>query len=149
MPQRNPHPEGAYHALELNQELHTADSQVGEIRPLKEIIDDPDPATVKVAQAGRRGARGAGTEILYCVCYVVRLGEEGCMVHGHIKLLALVTPLTWGDRRKALLPEQAGTAHDPTAVALFLAHESLNPSKLLQSRFPDVNAVGGHPDRLI
>ena len=93
--------------------------------------------------------RDAGREILFCVCYVGRLSDVGCMFHGHLELLALVTPVTWSDRRKLLLPEQAGTAHDPTAIVLFLAHESLNPSKLLQSRFPDVSAIGGHPDRLI
>ena len=82
--------------------------------------------------AGRRGAvrRGAGSEVLFC-CLKVRLGEVGCMFHGHVELLVLVTLLGWGDRVKVLLPEQTGNAHDPAAVAFFHGHESFNPFKPL------------------
>ena len=115
------------------------------------------PAAVEVAQAVPRQRAvvaqcRAGSEVLFC-CFVVRLGEVGCMFHGHVELLVLVTPLGWGDRGKVFLPEQTGKAHDryevTAAVAFFHGHESLNPFKPLYRGFPDVNAAGGHPDRLI
>ena len=80
---------------------------------------------------------------------VVKLGVVGCMFHGHVELLALVTPLGWGDQGKVLFPEEPGCAYALPPVAPLLAHESLNPLKLLQRRFPDINAVSGHPERLI
>ena len=40
--------------------------------------------------------RGAGSEVHFC-CFVVRLGEVGCMFHRHVEALALVKPLGWGN----------------------------------------------------
>ena len=111
------------------------------------------PAAAYVAQTVPRqrvvvARRGAGREVLFC-CLIVRLGEVGCMLHGHVELLVVITPLGWGDRGKVLFPEQTGNANDPAAVAFFHGHDSLNPFKHLQRGFPDANAVGSHPDRLI
>ena len=111
------------------------------------------PTAAYVAQTVPRqrvvvARRGAWREVLFC-CLIVRLGEVGCMLHGHVELLVVITPLGWGDRGKVLFPEQTGNANDPAAVAFFHGHDSLNPFKHLQRGFPDANAVGGHPDRLI
>ena len=35
---------------------------------------------------------GARSEVPFC-CFVVRLGEVGCVFHRHVEALALVTPL--------------------------------------------------------
>ena len=80
--------------------------------------------------AGRRGAARSWKRGPICVCfanYIIRLGEIGCMFHGHVELLVLITPFGWGDRGKVLLPEQTGNAHP--AVAFFHGYESLNPFK--------------------
>lgn len=63
----------------------------------------------KVAQAVPRqmvvvARRGAGSEVLFNLD-VVKLGEVGSMLHGHMDLLALFTPLCWGDRGKVLYLE--------------------------------------------
>ena len=43
--------------------------------------------------AGRRGAARCWERGPFCVCYTIRLGEVGCMFHGHVELLVLITPL--------------------------------------------------------
>ena len=88
------------------------------------------PAAAWVAQAVPRqrvvvARRGAGSEVLFC-CLKIRVGEVGCMFHGHVELLILVTPLGWGDRWKALLQSKLGTQSH-----FFHRFESLNPFKPL------------------
>ena len=67
------------------------------------------PAAVYVDQAVPRqrvivARRGAGIEVLFRTD-LVRLGEVGCMFHGHVEILALVTPLGWGYRREVVFLE--------------------------------------------
>ena len=87
--------------------------------------------------AGRRGAArcGAGREVLFCVCYIIRLGKVGSMFHGHVELLVqsssmlhavLITPLGWGDRGKVLLRSK-----QETQSHFFHGYESLNSFKPL------------------
>ena len=68
--------------------------------------------------------------VLFCVCfanYIIRLGEVGCMFHGHEELLVLITILSWGDRGKVLLlPSKHGTQSH-----FFHGYESFNPFKPL------------------
>ena len=67
--------------------------------------------------------RGAGREVLFCVCfanYIIRLGEVSCMFHGHVMLLVLITPLGWADRGKVLLSSKKGSSTHTLSSILFM-----------------------------
>lgn len=62
------------------------------------------PAALKIAIAVPRQRVdvvrcGAGCEVIFC-CFKVKLGEISCMFYGLVDLLALATPLSWGDLGK-------------------------------------------------
>ena len=93
------------------------------------------PAAACVTQAVPRqrvvvARRGAGREVLFCVCYIIRLGEVGCMFHGHIELFFLITPLGWGDRGKVHLPSKQGMQSH-----FFMGMKASTPSSLFRADF--------------
>ena len=82
------------------------------------------------SKAGRRGAaRCWERDPFLCFCYISRLGEVGCMFHGHVELLVLIPPLGWGDRRKVLLPSKQGTQSH-----FFMGMKASTPSSLFHRK---------------
>ncbi|MEW8689100.1 MAG: hypothetical protein AB2556_25040, partial [Candidatus Thiodiazotropha sp.] len=78
----------------------------------------------------------AGSEVLFC-CSVVRLGV-GCMLHGHVDLLALVASLGLG---KEGFPEHTEDILGSPAVAPLGGHIYFDPLELMERHFLDIYTV--------
>ena len=95
---------------------------------------------------------GAGSEVPFC-CFVVRLGEVGCVFHRHVEALTLVAPLGWGNPilwwpRGCLVVVGETDAAMPFWVHL-MRLVGLDPHERAERRFLYIDEIGCHSDGLI